>query len=213
MDDTGRIAPPPVPPSIQAWVTYAVPFILSCFAMGPHPAECLLMTRIVVDAARQLGHDAYALAVRYVLIPPGARDGDVAVALGVTPDEQAQLPGNWIQTRSGFEAWHGHVLAVLDRRHLVDPTLDQVNHHNPALRAEPLAFTFPDARTAETWQRGRGSLTLHTTEGLELRIDARPRDRSFKDEPAWSRDDLDDVIAGAAAAVRQRTRTPRLPHP
>jgi hypothetical protein len=198
---------------VTGLIDYAVPWINSCFHVGRAPAECLLYTRIVVEAARRLGLDAYPLAVRYVLYPPGWETSKVVVALGTTAAERAASGATWLEPAGSAERWPGHVLAVVDRRWLVDPTLDQANRYCPALELAPFAYRVPDAREAERWQRGRATATITTTDGTTMRLDARPRDRSFRAEPAWTRDDLALVVAGAVLAVRQRTAHPSAPTP
>lgn len=201
--------PPEVGLVANGLIRYAVPLVLRAFGLPRGTPECLLFTRVCVDAARLLGVDAYPLAVAYVLTPRDVARDKRAVVLGLSLTERARLrAATLVETDPRDERWPGHVLAVLGRRWLVDPTLDQANAHVPALEVEPYAWAFPTNAQAERWQRGRAEVALTTEAGTEIRIIARPTDRSFRAEPAWTRTDVDDVASLAAEAVRQRTAFP-----
>lgn len=96
------------------------------------------------------------------------------------------------------DLWPGHLVAVINRRWLVDTTLDQANHLG--LRIPPV-IVLP---VTEGFLRGRATL-LADLSTVAVLYQARPGDRSYRECPAWEqRADL------AALAQQEAWRADRL---
>jgi hypothetical protein len=77
---------------------------------------------------------------------------------------------------AGPGMWHGHLVAIADRRWLLDPTLDQTD------RAPPMVFEFPDQWLAGDWRSRRPAIDVPIADGW-ARYKAFPGRGGFKAAP------------------------------
>lgn len=163
---------------------------------------CVLATRVLVDTLAALGErDAYGLVVTALLLGP---DGGHAEAHGcgldivTCPDRPesfgAVMLGHQpeVTHREGaHELWSGHLVAVVQRRWIVDMSISQATQHPEIglVLDDPLVMD-----TNEVFLRGRGSATLDMGDGVKFIYEAHPgNDRvgaRWKESPDWSWDQL-----------------------
>lgn len=128
------------------------------------PAECILLTRIAVDVCRACGVLARPLAVTVELHSDS--DPDATVRLGFPGDIEAE------------DIWDGHLVCVVDRRLLLDLTIDSMTIPEWGLHPQP--FSAPvDAMFIE------GGQLVVPIEGGQAVYAALPERRDFRGEPGW----------------------------
>jgi hypothetical protein len=140
---------------------------------------CIWATRIAIEVARRHRVDAYALAC-------GCRvtnaDRSYQVDIG---DPTAMRPGGW----------PGHLVAVLDRRWLVDLSLGQAARPALGIDVGPIAAAIDDP---EPFLRGRSDLAGVVRDSLVV-YRSRPTDRTYRVGRAWSIPAVE--LAGAVDAL------------
>lgn len=158
------------------------------------PDSCVLATRVFVDALRMLGErKTDALVVDVIVMSRAAAEhsqehgcdrrigscperGDRPLAvLGWNPDAPA---------RGLMESWSGHVVAIVQRRWVVDLSLPQI--HRPDLGLvvdEPLVFEVPPI-----FFKGTHGADLHEADhGMRLLYHALPNaGTDWQSSPDWS---------------------------
>lgn len=141
------------------------------------PGRCIIATRIAVELAREAGMVATPLAVAVDLTSPG-----VSGRLGFEPPEMVP-PGNW----------NGHLVCVLERRRLVDLTLDTANR--PGLDPRPVSLEIDDEFLA-------GGVAESRQDEIEIRYEAHPDERGFLKLEDWNdKPERDRVLPGLRQAL------------
>lgn len=163
------------------------------------PNSCIYTTATTVNLLRHLGADAYALSVRAVIAnaalariidergiehvshddPDVRAAGGYGVGLGYppAPGEAADPPGSW----------PGHLVAILNRRWLLDFSADQASRPQHGIDlSDPIV-----APVDEPFLRGRETRRFMPAgaDGTSMRIDyhAYPTDRTYRESPDWRR--------------------------
>lgn len=156
-------------------------------AAGLIPAACIAGTAALMDLLSARGHHvepqpvtvaifnrpAYALVGQRRLRPEYADEWDAAgawsVGLGYGGDPQ---PGRW----------PGHLVAIVDRHWLLDPTLGQADRTARGLIV-PATLAVP---VTERWQRRRERLHVRTRTGAVLTYEAVRGDPGYHASPDWT---------------------------
>lgn len=152
-------------------------------AVGGETDHCILFTRIAVDVARKRGVLARPLAVSVEL--RSSRQPDVPFLLGF----KESLPQN-----APLDAWDGHLVAILDRRLMVDLSIDSAT--SPELGIKPTAFAVEVSRDFITG----GELEVRI-EGGVARYRAHPDRVDFRELPAWRPGSPEQIAALADALL------------
>jgi hypothetical protein len=135
--------------------------------VGGEIDHCILFTRIAVDVCRERGIRAKALPV-FVAIAADA-EPDTVILLGV----EGQRPEN-----APEDFWDGHLVAILDRRLMLDLSIDSIAR--PELGVEPEPFV---AEVLPEFVSG-GTVDL-LVRGGKARYTAQPERKDYRDLPAW----------------------------
>lgn len=158
-------------------------------ATGGEVDQCVLFTRLAIDVCRERGILARPLAVSVEL--RGAEQGDPAFRLGFEGDRPEDAPPDF---------WDGHLVAVLDRRLMVDLSLDSANRVELRYAAAPLV-----AEVSTRFLEG-GSMDV-AIEGGSARYLADPGRKDFRELPGWKRASPDE-IARLTDALLWRVEAP-----
>lgn len=146
------------------------------------PDHCVLFTRMAVDACRERGVLARPLAVSVEL--RGEDQADPEFRLGFQGDVPMDAPPDF---------WDGHLVAVLDRRLMVDLSLDSATRPEFGFTPAPLV-----ADVLPQFLEG-GSMDV-AIEGGTARYFANPDRKDYQDLPAWEQG-TPDAIARLAEAL------------
>lgn len=140
---------------------------------------CIFTTLSLLDVLKERGIEAYPLVVRAEIknqalvafehehgrLPQaGEGDGCCLYLLGQR-DYQDTDPDHW----------PGHLIAVVQRRHAIDATSDQVQVPVAGLDLPPLSF-----EVNETFLRGRGAMTTDDVPWGSIAYRAIPGDKSYQ---------------------------------
>jgi hypothetical protein len=154
--------------------------------------SCVLSTRMAVDIARRYGVDAYPLSVEALVMNPimARLDADH----GPTPDRSgwAAQGAAMVWLGKGDEApqpgkWPGHLVAVIDRRWLLDLSADQAHRPQYDIHlTEPLVFP-----VTEGFLRGRQDAVLDVQDGEQgagqrLVYHTTPGNDTWRTSDAWT---------------------------
>lgn len=144
--------------------------------------HCILFTRMAVDVCRKRGIGAKALPVSVAMTADA--DPEVKILLGIEGHEPKDAPD---------DLWDGHLVAILDRRLLLDLSIDSVARPELGLVPEPfVAEVSPDFAAG-------GTVNLPVRGGT-VRYRAQPERKDYRDLPAWEQA-TDDEIARLADAL------------
>jgi hypothetical protein len=124
--------------------------------------HCVLFTRIAVDVARARGVLAKALPVSVELQGEG---GTFHIGKGVPPEAPP-------------DAWDGHLVAIFDRRLMLDLSIDQAKRPELGLDPAPFVADIPAGFTEG------GTLSVPVGGGQAI-YTAQPNRRDYRDLPAW----------------------------
>jgi hypothetical protein len=146
-------------------------------AYGPN--ACIICTRIAVEVCRAHGVKAEPLAV----------------ALDFTTDQ--------VEGRLGFEPdgvpvgnYNAHVVCIVERRQLIDLTLDQVQNAQLGVVLEPTVLTIPHGFM-------RGGTVETTINGVHVQYEAHPEERGYLHLEDWNdRPERERVQTLVEAALR-----------
>jgi hypothetical protein len=127
-------------------------------------AECILLTRVAVDVCRACGVPAKPLAVTVQLHSDS--DPDATVRLGFSGDVE------------GEDLWDGHLVCVVDRRLMLDLTIDSMTVPEFGLTPQPLCESIDSAFLSE------GQLVI-PVEGGRAVYSALPERKDYRGEPKW----------------------------
>lgn len=148
--------------------------------------SCIASTRVATEVLRHFGVRAYPLAVTAMVFnaPFAAR-----LRIDLFPRDAAETrhwaeeDGTWSVGigfgRGGPGSWTRHLVAIAERRWLVDLSLDQADRPEHGIALRPLAHP-----VAEDFLRGLAPLTLEVGSVL-VQYDADPRERSFEHARDW----------------------------
>lgn len=128
------------------------------------PAECIFLTRVAVDICRACRILAKPLAVTVELHSDS--DPDAQVRLGFLGD---------IETK---DIWDGHLVCVVDRRLLLDLTIDSMTIPELGLYPQPFRERVDAAFLAG------GQLVVPVVGGRAV-YTAMPERGDYKSEPKW----------------------------
>jgi hypothetical protein len=186
----------------REWLTTLAAVVRAEVLRHLRPDSCIATTRLLLDVLARERITAYALAVDARVANMAAERLLAAGAGADSPDGRAawEAAGAWVVAIERGEAapdrWAGHLVAVAERRFLVDAALDQ------AARPERgIAIMGPVvAPVGEPFLRGREGL-VGQLGATTVRYRARPGDRSYRAAPDWADPTR---RAAALAAVQAR---------
>jgi hypothetical protein len=156
--------------------------------------SCIYTTALTLHLLRALGQDAYALSVRAVIMnEPMARIMDERGAENVSRDDSDVLAAGGYALGLGYAPdgieqgrWPGHLVAILNRRWLLDFSIDQASRPQYGIPLDDVLVGPID----EAAQRGHGLARYELrSEGVLLRVDymAHTGDRTYRTSPDWKR--------------------------
>lgn len=189
-------------PLNREWLTTLAAVVRAEVLRHFRPDSCIATTRLLVDVLASERIAAYALAV-------DARVANMAaerlLGAGTGSDSPAsraawEAAGAWVVAIERGEApphrWAGHLVAVVERRFLIDAALDQAARPERGIvLAGPVV-----APVGEPFLRGREGL-VGQLGATTVRYRARPGDRSYRTAPDWA--DPTRRIAPLAAVLAQ----------
>lgn len=137
--------------------------------------SCIATTAATVSALRLLDADTFPLSVEVVVMNSVLYDYAVAHE-GEFPEKgsDAYPPGGYAL------AVTRHVVAIAERRWLLDYSIDQAQREDVGILLEPLVIPIE-----EKWLRGRGGHLVFRHRGTILYYTARPGDRWFEESNNW----------------------------
>lgn len=147
------------------------------------PASCIATTRATVDVLRKRHIDVFPLAVYAVVVNTPvmewARENGRFPVAGTD-----EYPPNGYALSIGSdeqrpEQWKGHLVAIAERKWLLDYSIDQANRAKYGLFFEPLVVPIDEA-----FLRGR-SKVVYEFYGSFVYYQAIPGDKTFKASPNW----------------------------
>lgn len=91
--------------------------------------------------------------------------------------------------QAGPNEWAGHLVAIVYRRRLIDPTLDQYSRPQHGIILSPYITA-----VIEPALRGRVTMTTAVGNGTMVSYEARPGDKSYRQSPQWGDTDVNRAI-------------------
>lgn len=142
---------------------------------GYDPDSCVASVRTTVSTLRMLGGDVFPLSVQVAI---------VNAPVYAWAEEHGRFPE--AGTDEYPEGGHGvgitqHVVAIAERKWILDFSLDQANRPDYGIVLEPLVIP-----CGEPWLRGRGGHIVFRHRGTVLYYTARPGDRWFEASNMWN---------------------------
>jgi len=151
-------------------------------AAGDEIDHCILFTRIAVDVCRKRGIGAKALSVSVAITADA--DPEVVILLGIEGQKPHDAPDDF---------WDGHLVAILDRRLLLDLSIDSIAQPEFGVEPEPfVAGVSPDFAS--------GGMVDLPVRGGRAQYRAQPERKDYRDLPAWERG-TEEAIARLADAL------------
>jgi hypothetical protein len=159
------------------------------------PDSCIASTRATVSALKLLGVNVYPLSVQVVVMNRPLYE--YATLHGGFPAiESPEYPpqGYALQITE-------HVVAIAERRWLLDYSIDQANRPQYGIDLIPLVVP-----VTEDWLRGRGGHVVFRHNDSFLYYTAYPGDRWYESSPNWSGDSRPGVTIKAERKSEQKRR-------
>lgn len=138
--------------------------------------HCVLFTRLAVDLARQRGIPARALPVTVELT--GDRAPETAFVLGAEGAVPEGAPP---------DTWDGHLVAIFDRRLMVDLSIDSATSTELGIAPAPFVIDVPPE-----FIQGAEPVTVDVNRGRAVYM-PRPDRRDYRDTVAWQPTPPDEV--------------------
>lgn len=150
------------------------------------PDSCVATASAITDALRQFGADTYELSVSAMVC--NEEFAKAAGLLGRLPSVAEYHGTGAYALGLGMDidkgpVWAGHVVAIVDRRWMVDASIDQASRPEQGIVLRPDdPIVMP---VAEAFLRGREPLLAVNPLGVAVRYDAKPGDRGFRVSPNY----------------------------
>lgn len=138
-------------------------------ATGGEVGHCILFTRIAVDVCRARGVPSKALPVSVEITADA--DHEAQILLGVEGQKPEDAPDDF---------WDGHLVAILDRRLLLDLSIDSIAGAEIGVQPEPFVVEV----SAEFAAGGAVEIGIR---GGRARYRAQPEREDFRNSPGWER--------------------------
>lgn len=136
--------------------------------------SCIATTRATVSTLKLLRVDVFPLSVRVAIANRPLYEK--AAELGRFPEVGSpEYPGDGYGL--GIEQ---HVVAIAERKWILDYSIDQANREEYGIRLIPLVIP-----TTETWLRGRAGHLVFRHEDSFLYYTALPGDKWYEASPNW----------------------------
>lgn len=139
--------------------------------------SCIATTRATVAALRVLGIDVFPLSASVAV---------VNAPVYAWAEEHGRFPaiGTEEYPEDGYAlAVTQHVVAIAERKYILDFSIDQATREEKGIILEPLVIP-----CGEPWLRGRGGHIVFRHQGTVLYYTAKPGDGWFRDSPNWNGD-------------------------
>ena len=192
---------PPGKEVVEGWAA-AIKSELSI--SGIRGNACIGATRVAVDVFNRAGLEAAPLAVNLFVLNPALvdrlkREGRLPSS-GKELDQWNAEDGACLRVvgcQKSPGSWGGHLVAIVNRRWMVDLSLDQAEEPRRGIRLPRFVVWPAPRRFLSGWK----ALDLATRGRAGLIYEARPGDTSFQRTPAWNRGDR---IASLVTAILKR---------
>lgn len=160
--------------------------------------SCIATVRATVGTLRQLRVDVFPLAVQVVVM--NDRVYDWAEEHGRFPEKDTEEYPD-----GGYAlAVTRHVVAIAERKWILDFSIDQANREEYGIVLEPLVIP-----CEETWLRGRGGHFVFRHGRTILYYTAMVGDRWFEESPNWNGDSRPGVEIRERKAETRRVANKR----
>lgn len=160
------------------------------------PDSCIASTRATVSALKLLSVDVFPLAVQVAIANRPLYEK--AAEMGRFPEAESPEypPDGW-----GLGITQ-HVVAIAERRWLLDYAIDQANRPQYGIDLIPLVVP-----VTEDWLRGRSGHVVFRHNDSFLYYTARPGDRWFESSPNWSGETRPGVTIRSERTEKAKRRT------
>lgn len=152
-------------------------------AAGNEVDHCILFTRIAVDVCRRRGIGTKALPVS-VAITSNA-DPEAVILLGAEGQKPHDAPDDF---------WDGHLVAILDRRLLLDLSIDSIAQPELGVEPEPFVVEVPPDFAS-------GGMVDLPVRGGRAQYRAQPERKDYRNLPAWERGTGEEIARLADALL------------
>jgi hypothetical protein len=152
-------------------------------AHGLARRTCIAHTRVAPIVARQAGYRAEPLACQLVVLNGKAFARATELGRELTADEYQDGDGMWslgigYGQSPGTKGYDAHVVTIVERKYVLDLTLDQATRPQHDIHLRPGWFPMPDGFMA-------GDSAPGVVNGSFVRYTAMPEDRKFLTVPDW----------------------------
>lgn len=172
--------------------------ILACF---PNRNSCVEQTRVVVEVMRAFKLKAVPKPVKLMVKAPG-----YAYVSGLDAEERGRAQataGEFIEKSPMDGGFPGHLCAVVERRWMIDTTLDQASCPAKGVEIPPVIMVYPLAREINPDDIALDA-RMENDAGLALEVRYLPlHDHSFLTSEAWEKDHLLPAIGAICHRMRQ----------
>ncbi len=162
--------------------------------------SCIGATRLTCDYFGLLGIQAAPRPVKMVVTLP---DSKLIYASGVTEEELATAGRRQRYSFGDGATWNGHLVAIVEKRWLLDPSFDQAVEVLGLARSEQRMLLIPlPERFAENPDRFKLTVDGLDDRRRKLRIEyIETRDDSYLETEAWTDDNLPKILPEIARAM------------
>jgi hypothetical protein len=153
--------------------------------------SCIATARVAIATARYFGISAEPLACS---VRASSR---LFETTGGAEGHSVQVVGSGV-LEPATNGWDGHLVAILDRRFLVDGSADQFSRPGKMMIVEPMVVELPE------WPL-TGGISGANQHGVVMRYWPMADQRSFRNSPDWHarRPKIRTVVAHAIRALRE----------
>lgn len=126
--------------------------------------SCVASTRVLTDVLQYFGHSSEPLPVTVVAMNEGALE---QLHQGVPVEDWPQDAWSVGVVGTGVsenKRWDGHLVAIVDGKWLVDPSLDQASRPQRGLKLDPCvldATSWTDKAQRATWRSENGIVLVY----------------------------------------------------
>lgn len=164
--------------------------------------HCIAAVRVAKECLEPLGFHVEPMPVKLIV---QSEEHKVAYIIGASPEEQQRLSRRASsEHRPSPNPWNGHLICLIDRRWILDPSFDQASAPDHGMPIDEMLLIDTDGCMVEPIDpldlAIDADLTLNS--GLRVKVTYQPtKDMSFLTAPAWETDHIEPLIRSIGALI------------